>query len=111
MASIRTDIERRATAGEPVDRHEHSLGRIYEPGHLRRAATPIQPQQALPRSMPPHAGAPEASTWSTRSAASMNDVDTDQHRHTLAGEEGPLSDTGTHPDHVHNADERTAKGP
>jgi len=39
MASIRTDIERRATAGEPVDRHEHSLGRIYEPGHLRRAAT------------------------------------------------------------------------
>ncbi len=33
----------------------------------------------------------------------MNDVDTDQHRHTLAGEEGPLGDPGTHPDHVHNA--------
>lgn len=56
--------------------------------------------------MPPHAGAPEASTWSTRSAASMNDVDTDEHRHTLPGEEGPLTDPGTHPDHVHNADER-----
>ncbi|WP_237565316.1 hypothetical protein, partial [Ornithinimicrobium cavernae] len=46
----------------------------------------------------PHGGAPEASTWSTRSAASMNDVDTDQHRQTLATEEGP-----THTDHVHNA--------
>lgn len=70
---------------------------------------PIQPQQALPRSMPPHAGAPEASTWSTRSAASVNDVDTDQHRHTLGSEEGPLSDPGTHPDHVHNADLRSLK--
>ena len=67
----------------------------------------VQPHPVLPRSMPPHAGAPEASTWSTRSAASMNDVDTDQHRHTLGGEEGPLSDPGTHPDHVHNADERS----
>ena len=36
----------------------------------------------------PHAGAPEESTWSTRSAASMNDVDTDKHRQTLASEEG-----------------------
>jgi hypothetical protein len=36
----------------------------------------------------------------------MNDVDTNQQRHTLGGEEGPLSDSGTHPDHVHNADER-----
>ncbi|WP_374970425.1 hypothetical protein [Terrabacter sp. BE26] len=35
----------------------------------------------------------------------MNDVDTDQHRHTLGSEEGPLSDPGTHPDHVHNADD------
>jgi hypothetical protein len=60
--------------------------------------------------MPPHAGAPEASTWSTRSAASMNDVDTDQQRHTLGGEEGPLSDSGTHPDHVHNADVRKILG-
>ena len=30
------------------------------------------------------AGASEVSTWSTRSAASMNDVDTDEHRHTMA---------------------------
>ncbi len=42
----------------------------------------------------PHAGASEESTWSTRNAASMNDVDTDKHRQTLASEEGhhPLED-------------------
>jgi hypothetical protein len=34
-------------------------------------------------------GALEASTWSTRSAASMNDVDTDEHRQTMAVEERP----------------------
>ncbi|HEY7722778.1 MAG TPA: hypothetical protein VIB11_13145 [Pedococcus sp.] len=39
MAAIQADIERREAAGEPVDRHEHSTGRIYEPGHLHRAAT------------------------------------------------------------------------
>jgi hypothetical protein len=43
--------------------------------------------------MPHFAGAPEASTWSTRSAASMNDVDTDQHRHTINNEEGPAPAT------------------
>ena len=61
--------------------------------------------------MPPHAGAPEPSTWSTRSAASLNDVDTDQQHATLAGEEGH---TPIHPrqeqDHGHNADERTSAG-
>lgn len=71
---------------------------------------PAQPHKALPRSMPPHAGASEASTWSTRSAASMNDVDTDQHGQTLASEEGP---TPIHPrpdqDHVHNAEERSIR--
>lgn len=35
------------------------------------------------------AGALEVSTWSTRSAASMNDVDTDEHRHTMAAEQRP----------------------
>lgn len=29
------------------------------------------------------------SMWSTRSAASMNDIDTDEHRHTMAVEERP----------------------
>jgi hypothetical protein len=45
--------------------------------------------EALPRSRPNAAGAPEVSTWSTRSEASMNDVDTDKRRRTLAAEEGP----------------------
>jgi hypothetical protein len=35
------------------------------------------------------ASALEESTWSTRSAASMNDVDTDKRRQTMAVEEGP----------------------
>jgi hypothetical protein len=61
--------------------------------------------------MPHLAGAPEASTWSTRSAASMNDVDTDQHRHTINDEEGPAPSRPRHPaDHVHNADERVLAG-
>ena len=66
--------------------------------------SPAQPQMALPRSRPPHAGAPEASTWSTRSAASMNDVDTDQHRHTLASEEAPHPGTPSP-----SADERSTR--
>lgn len=37
--SIQVDIERRRAAGQPVERNEHSSGRIYEPGHMRRAAT------------------------------------------------------------------------
>src|SRR4051812_40331922 len=60
--------------------------------------TATRPHPALPRPLPTSAGAPDASTWSTRSAASMNDVDTDQRRRTLADEEGP--------DHRHNADDR-----
>src|SRR4051794_13487614 len=59
--------------------------------------TDTRPHPTPPRSMQPHAGAPEESTWSTRSAASMNDVDTDKHRHTMGNEEGP--------DHRHNAAE------
>ena len=59
--------------------------------------TPInqqaQPLMALPRSRPPHAGAPEGSTWSTRSAASMNDVDPDKGRQTMASEEGHTQPT------------------
>jgi hypothetical protein len=39
-------------------------------------------------SRPILAGAWEGSTWSTRSEASMNDIDADEHRHTLDGEEG-----------------------
>jgi len=35
------------------------------------------------------AGAWEESTWSTRSAASMNDVDAEEHRQTMAAEERP----------------------
>jgi len=31
----------------------------------------------------------EASTWSTRNAASIHDVDTDKHRKTIAIEERP----------------------
>jgi hypothetical protein len=42
----------------------------------RRSSTTGQP-----------AGATEVPTWSTRSAASMNDVDTDQRRHTLTDSE------------------------
>jgi hypothetical protein len=39
----------------------------------------------------------------------MNDVDTDQHRQTLASEEDPAPATPTTPeDHVHNADERAS---
>ena len=34
-------------------------------------------------------GAWEGSTWSTRSVASMNDVDAEEHRQTMAGEERP----------------------
>jgi len=59
---------------------------------IRAAKTTASPPAPSP------AGAPEASTWSTRSAASMNDVDTDQRRRIVANEEGP--------DHRHNADER-----
>jgi hypothetical protein len=44
---------------------------------------------AIARSRLPRAGAWEVSTWSTRSAASMNDVDTDEHRYTMAVEEWP----------------------
>src|SRR3954453_3951006 len=61
--------------------------------------TDTRPHPTLPRSLQPHAGAPEESTWSTRSAASMNDVDTDNRRHTIGNEEGP--------DHRHNAEIRT----
>ena len=39
LRSIQADIDRRQAAGEPVDRNEHATGRIFEPGHLRRAAT------------------------------------------------------------------------
>ncbi|MDF2093711.1 hypothetical protein P0Y31_15270 [Knoellia sp. 3-2P3] len=39
VRSIQADIDRRQAAGEPVDRNEHATGRIFEPGHLRRAAT------------------------------------------------------------------------
>jgi hypothetical protein len=35
------------------------------------------------------AGAWEESTWSTRSAASMNDVDAEEHQQTMAIEERP----------------------
>jgi hypothetical protein len=38
--------------------------------------------------------APEVSTWSTRSAASMNDVDTDQRRHTLTARRDPCPANG-----------------
>ena len=57
--------------------------------------TTTQPQPALPRSSPPRAGAPEVSTWSTRSEASMNDVDTDKHRQTITDEEGHTQPTPT----------------
>ena len=71
---------------------------------------PSRPHQALPRYMPPRVGAPEASTWSTRSAASMNDVDTDQHRQTLGSEEAPTapSHACTDHDHRHNAADGTS---
>lgn len=39
LESIHDDIERRRTAGEPVDRNEHASGTVYEPGDRRRAAT------------------------------------------------------------------------
>ena len=39
LESIRDDIERRRTAGDPVDRNEHASGTVYEPGDRRRAAT------------------------------------------------------------------------
>ncbi len=80
---------------------------------------PPRPHLALPRSMPHHAGAPEVSTWSTRGAASMNDVDTDRCWQTLAIEQGRATRpwaieeapspperrrtmNTTRPDHVHN---------
>ena len=65
--------------------------------------TPTRPHRALPRSLQAPAGAPEASTWSTRSAASMNDVDTDKRRHTIGNKEGP--------DHRHNAEVRSLAHP
>jgi hypothetical protein len=39
---------------------------------------------AFARSRLPVPSGMEMSTWSTRSAASMNDVDTDERRHTMA---------------------------
>ena len=42
---------------------------------------------SLSRAIP--AGAWEGSTWSTRSAASMNDVDADEHWQTMAEQERP----------------------
>ena len=39
LESIRDEIERRRSAGEPVGRNEHSSGTVYEPGDRRRAAT------------------------------------------------------------------------
>jgi hypothetical protein len=54
------------------------------------APADTEAQEALPRSRLPHAArAPEESTWSTRSETSMNDVDTDKRRRTLAAEEEP----------------------
>jgi hypothetical protein len=44
--------------------------------------------QAIP------AGAWEESTWSTRSAASMNDVDADEYWQIMAAEEGALAGLG-----------------
>jgi hypothetical protein len=44
---------------------------------------------AIPRSRLPPASVLEESMWSTRSAASMNDVDTDERRQTMAVEERP----------------------
>ena len=56
---------------------------------MNPATNPLaQPPLVLPRSWPPHAGASEGSTWSTRSAASMNDVDADKGRQTMVSEEG-----------------------
>jgi hypothetical protein len=43
----------------------------------------------VPRSRRLVAGAWEESTWSTHSEASMNDVDTDEHRQMIAVEERP----------------------
>ena len=48
-------------------------------------------QMAFARSRLPVPSALEMSTWSTRSAASMNDVDTDERRHTMAIESWPLT--------------------
>ena len=39
MESVRGDIEQRRSAGGPVDRQEHVVGVVYEPGDRRRAAT------------------------------------------------------------------------
>jgi hypothetical protein len=39
LRSIQADLDRRRSAGEPVEGNEHAAGRIYEPGHLRRADT------------------------------------------------------------------------
>lgn len=38
LKSVQDDIERRRTAGEPVDRNEHASGTVRDPGHHRRAA-------------------------------------------------------------------------
>ena len=46
-----------------------------------------------------HVGAREESTWSTRSAASMNDVDADEHRHTMGRRGGAWDVTPTSTPH------------
>lgn len=38
LRATEADIERRRSAGEPVDPDEHATGSVYEPGHLRRTA-------------------------------------------------------------------------
>jgi hypothetical protein len=38
LRSTQANIDRRAAAGEPVDRNEHASGTVYEPGHRQRAA-------------------------------------------------------------------------
>ena len=48
------------------------------------------------------AGVPEVSTWSTRSEASMNDVDSDQHRHTLNRRGGPPDRDHSRPWAIHS---------
>src|SRR5674476_1300142 len=44
----------------------------------------------------------EVSTWSTRSEASMNDVDTDDHRHTIAPRGTALTSTRSVPGRRHS---------
>jgi len=57
------------------------------------ARTQRRPARSLLRVSRP----PEASTWSTRSAASMNDVDTDQRRHTITDRAGHPRPAGVTP--------------